>query len=98
MYYTPVLWNRMTSLSEYEASGIDNSYLMLNLYIQTYTCDLSLLPGELSKCFVQLEPDEETEAFLCESRRRSSNVCLQLFYTCMYILLGLFFSQTSING
>ena len=70
----------------------------LIILLQIYTCDLELLPGELSSCFVELEPDNETQAFLEESQRRSSNVCLQLFYTCMYIILGLFLSQTSING
>ena len=90
-----VRWRREAHERERE---LEREYQISNFSLQTYTCDLDLLPGELSSCFVELQLDDETHAFLEESQRRSSSVCLQLFYTCMYIVLGLFLSQTSING
>ena len=66
--------------------------------MQRYDCDLSKLPTYLSICFVRLHTDEQTHAFLKESRKKSGNICLQLLYTFVQILFGLFLSQTSING
>ena len=63
-----------------------------------YRCDRSRLPPELAECFVQLSSDEETRAFLTESRRKATSVCLQVMYAVVQLLLGLFLSQTSING
>ena len=66
---------------------------------QSYKCDVSLLPPELSRCFVRLQPDDvETRDFLERSKRIASNVCLQLFYSFVQFLLCMFMSQTAING
>lgn len=67
-------------------------------FFKFYKCDPSNLPPELASCLVQLQPDRETEVFLCDSKKQASNVCLQLFYTLIHVLLGLFLSPTAING
>lgn len=63
-----------------------------------YKCNLIKLPPEIAERFVELGLDEETVAFIKESERKASNLCLQLLYSCIQLLLGLFMSPTSING
>ena len=75
-----------------------NCYVQYFISVQLYKCDLARLNSDLSPYFVQLDADTETQAFLEESKRKSSNICLQLFYGLVQILLGLFLSQTAING
>ena len=67
-------------------------------HTQSYSCELKKLPPELSNCFVQLQADEDTQAFLNECTRKSNSICLQFFYSFVQIIFGLFLSQTSING
>lgn len=71
---------------------------LLLLFFQYYRCNISKLCPELSACFVKLALDAETQVFLDKSKKRASNVCLQVFYAAIQLLLGLFFSQTTING
>lgn len=63
-----------------------------------YACDPTRLPAELADCFVQLDTDEETNAFVKNSVTTAQNVCLQLLYTFVNLLLSLFLSRTDING
>lgn len=63
-----------------------------------YKCDTSELTPELAECYVQLQMDSETKDFLERSRKQSANICLQIFYTFVHILLGLFLTTTTING
>lgn len=63
-----------------------------------YRCNLDRLTPEVAACWRELDSDRETWAFLAESHRKSANVCLQLFYTVIYIVLCMFISLTDING
>ena len=63
-----------------------------------YSCDRNRLPPDLAKCWIKLSPDQETVDFLSESRRRSANVCLQLLYAVVHLVLCWFLSLTDING
>lgn len=72
--------------------------MLLCIHVKLYRCDVSKLCPDLSACFVSLEADLETRAFLERSRRKSANICLQLLYGLVQFLLGLFLSQTAING
>lgn len=71
---------------------------LTNSFIQRYSCDLNKLPVSLAGHYIQLSADQQTQAFLKNCRNKSGNVCLQLLYTLVQILFGLFLSQTSING
>ncbi len=94
--YRHRLSNHVSSLIPMQ-SGFETEFICF-LQFQRYTCNTSQLPAEIASQFVQLDKDEETIAFLNKSRINSGNICLQLLYTCVQILLSLFFSQTSING
>ncbi|KAL5466722.1 hypothetical protein EMCRGX_G030870 [Ephydatia muelleri] len=63
-----------------------------------YSCDPTRLPPELADCFVQLDRDDETNAFINDCVWTAHNVCLQLLYSFVNILLCLFLSRTDING
>lgn len=63
-----------------------------------YSCDTTRLPPELADCFVQLDRDDETNAFINDCVWTAHNVCLQLFYSFVNLLLSLFLSRTDING
>ncbi|KAG8223536.1 hypothetical protein J437_LFUL009900 [Ladona fulva] len=65
---------------------------------QWYECDLRDLPSHLVDRFVQMSPDEETEAFLEQSREKSNWVLTQLWHSFARSVLGWFMTQTSING
>jgi SAM-dependent methyltransferase len=72
-----------------------NPWLLLQRY---YRCHLEQLTPELASSWRGLNPDRETRDFLAESRRKSDNVCLQLFYAVVYTVLCVFVSLTDING
>lgn len=82
-----------SALHQYYSGKTDDSSLE-----KSYRCEVSCLHPQLARCFVQLNPDQETREFLERSKKKSSNVCLQLLLSILYFLLRLFFSQTSING
>ena len=84
-----------TGISTYGGPNYRGSTVFFS---QSYRCDVSKLHPDLARCFVQLQHDEETKAFLESSRRKCSNLCLQVFYALVQLLLSLFLSQTAING
>lgn len=48
--------------------------------------------------FVRMECDAETEEFLADAEAKSESVFMQLWYSLVKLLLGWFFTQTSLNG
>lgn len=81
------------ALHQYEQEGAEERPLE-----ELYRCDLSVLPPELSVRFVQLQPDTETQVFITKSIQKAGNICLQFIYILVNVFLGLFLSQTAING
>ncbi|XP_046396755.1 protein-L-histidine N-pros-methyltransferase [Ischnura elegans] len=63
-----------------------------------YECDLRDMPTHLAERFVQMGLDEETEAFLDQSRAKSDWIFTQLWHSFARSILGWFMTQTSING
>ncbi|XP_030767091.1 methyltransferase-like protein 9 isoform X2 [Sitophilus oryzae] len=68
------------------------------LKLEWYNCNLSDLPVDLAQSFVQLGPDQDTVHFLEESEKKSDWIFTQLWHALVKFVLGLFMTQTSING
>ncbi|XP_044735024.1 protein-L-histidine N-pros-methyltransferase [Chrysoperla carnea] len=65
---------------------------------QWYKCNLNGLPNELTKRFLPLSLDEDTNQFLIQSEEKSEWILTQLWHTIAKAFLGWFMTQTSING
>ena len=89
--------NNYMVITQYKGQ-MGGSTVIPNLLLQRYTCDSSQLHPDLGRCFVQLHPDGETREFVEKSKRKSSSICLQMLYSFVQLLLGLFLSRTAING
>ena len=76
-----------------------NNLIMNNIFSQLkYSCNTAKLPKDVASKFIQLGQDDETTQFINRSKSRAGNLCLQLLYTFLQVILGMFVSQTSING
>ncbi|XP_072415884.1 protein-L-histidine N-pros-methyltransferase isoform X1 [Chiloscyllium punctatum] len=65
---------------------------------QWYACDMELLPTYLQQLFVQSYLDVGTRAFLRQCSEKSSWLFVQIYYSLVTSVFGLFMSKTSING
>ncbi|XP_072390812.1 protein-L-histidine N-pros-methyltransferase isoform X1 [Diabrotica undecimpunctata] len=63
-----------------------------------YQCNLDSLPALISTKFVQLGPDQDTIDFLEQSEKKSDWLFMQLWHSLVKLFLGVFMTQTSING
>ncbi|XP_051878483.1 methyltransferase-like protein 9 [Pristis pectinata] len=66
--------------------------------LQWYTCDTESLPQHLQPLFIQSHLDAETQAFLRQCSEKSSWLGVQIYYSFVTSVFGLFMSKTSING
>ncbi|XP_028135399.2 protein-L-histidine N-pros-methyltransferase isoform X1 [Diabrotica virgifera virgifera] len=69
-----------------------------NKYSKWYQCHLDSLPALISTKFVQLGPDQETINFLDQSEKKSDWLFTQIWHSVVKLFLGVFMTQTSING
>ncbi|XP_063235849.1 protein-L-histidine N-pros-methyltransferase [Bacillus rossius redtenbacheri] len=63
-----------------------------------YAVDPGRLPPTIASLFLQLSADQETEQFLEQATEKSDWVLTQLWHSLARSFLGLFMTQTSING
>ncbi|XP_067912718.1 methyltransferase-like protein 9 [Heterodontus francisci] len=66
--------------------------------LQWYVCDTELLPTHLQPLFVQSHLDAETSEFLRLCSEKSRWLFVQIYYSLVTSVFGLFMSKTSING
>ncbi|XP_026290796.1 protein-L-histidine N-pros-methyltransferase isoform X1 [Frankliniella occidentalis] len=63
-----------------------------------YQPELTRMPSDLRGSFVELDCDSATEDFLEQAEAKSESILLQLWHSLVKLLLGWFFTQTSLNG
>ncbi|XP_072337601.1 protein-L-histidine N-pros-methyltransferase isoform X2 [Scyliorhinus torazame] len=66
--------------------------------LQWYACDTELLPTCLQPLFVQSYLDAGTRVFLRQCSEKSGWLFVQIYYSLVTSVFGLFMSKTSING
>ncbi|XP_034251039.1 methyltransferase-like protein 9 [Thrips palmi] len=81
----------------YRKTVADNELRHMNKAVW-YQTRLAGCSAAVRDCFVRMDCDEETEAFLADAEAKSESILLQLWYSLVKLLLGWFFTQTSLNG
>ncbi|XP_069761712.1 protein-L-histidine N-pros-methyltransferase [Narcine bancroftii] len=66
--------------------------------LQWYVCDTQSLPMHLRPLFIQSHLDAGTREFLRQCSEKSNWLFVQIYYSLVTSVFGLFMSKTSING
>ncbi|KAJ1529249.1 hypothetical protein ONE63_006049 [Megalurothrips usitatus] len=55
-------------------------------------------PAHVRDTFLEMDLDEATADFLEQAEAKSESILLQIWHSLVKLLLGWFFTQTSLNG
>lgn len=81
----------------YRKTVVDHELRQMNKSMW-YQSSMQGCPPHVRESFVRLDCDAETEEFLAEAEAKSESIFTQLWYSLVKLLLGWFFTQTSLNG
>lgn len=63
-----------------------------------YAADMQAAPAHVRDTFLEMDLDEATADFLEQAEAKSESILLQIWHSLVKLLLGWFFTQTSLNG
>lgn len=68
------------------------------IYLQWYAVDIDSMETRFQSLWHQLHMDGTTKRWLAGAKNTASNLGLQIYHSIARLLLGLFMTQTDVNG